>query len=836
VTIQDHRPRVSIVLVNYKGADDTIEALHHLKDVDWPSDRLQLIVVDNDSQDGSEDAIRAAAPFAEVHQAGANTGFAGGCNFGVSRADGEYVGFINSDAKPHPQWIAEAVQAMAADGRIGCVASKVLSWDGQEVDYVDGGLTWFGMAYKLEAGRPDSADYDQPRDVLFGTGAAMFVRTDLFRAVGGFDERFFMFFEDVDLGWRLNLLGHKVRYIPTSIAYHRHHQSIKKFGQFRETFLLERNALMCLYKNLGDELLRTALGGTLIASLRRANAQAEQTKVEMAGGASRLAIGRGDLGTEAAETGELKDRLTSAYAMDDFLRHLPALQQDRRELQDRRRRSDREILPLFRDPLLPVTPLAHYLAVYYSLKDLLGVPQVFHAPRKVIVVTGDMISDKMAGPAIRAWETAKTLAEVCEVRLISITAAQIHRGPGFGVFYGHRDKLREHIDWCDVLVFQGHLLFQNQWIAGTDKIIVTDIYDPIHLEQLEQARDLGETERAAVVGAQTAVLNQQIGRADLLLCASDKQKAFWLGQCAVLGRNNRAIARQYGRFEDFIKVVPFGLGDSKPVQRRHGLRGVIPGIGPDDKVIIWGGGVYSWFDPLTLVRAVALLAPDHPNIRLFFMGLKHPNPGVPEMSIATELRQLSDSLNLTDRHVFFNKGWVPYEDRADVLLDADVGVSTHFEHIETAYSFRTRILDYLWAGLPIVATTGDSFGNVLDQEGIGIGVPPEDVDALAIALATLLYDETAAAKARTEVARFADQFRWSRVLEPLVEFCSQPSRAADLALGAGMPVPVPLQNYKVGLKRDLQLARDYFRAGGPKLLATRVTGRMWKAVSARKGG
>ena len=102
-----------------------------------------------------------------------------------------------------------------------------------------------------------------PRDVLFGTGAALFVRADLFRRVGGFDERFFMFYEDVDLGWRLNLLGHRVRYVPGSLAFHRHHVTMKKFGNFREQYLLERNALLSMYKNYDDESLARALPAAL---------------------------------------------------------------------------------------------------------------------------------------------------------------------------------------------------------------------------------------------------------------------------------------------------------------------------------------------------------------------------------------------------------------------------------------------------------------------------------------------------------------------------------------------------------------------------------------------
>src|SRR4029453_6703359 len=101
------------------------------------------------------------------------------------------------------------------------------------------------------------------------TGAAMVTRTDVYRAVGGLDERFFMFYEDVDFGWRLNLLGRRVRYVPDSVAYHRHHVTMNKFGQWRERYLLERNALKTLYKNLEDATLARVLAPAIALAIRR---------------------------------------------------------------------------------------------------------------------------------------------------------------------------------------------------------------------------------------------------------------------------------------------------------------------------------------------------------------------------------------------------------------------------------------------------------------------------------------------------------------------------------------------------------------------------------------
>ena len=822
---------VSVGLVNYRGADDTITCLQAFDDVDWPRERLELIVVDNDSGDDSVDRIRGAVPSATVIDAGSNTGFAGGCNLGVARATGEYVAFINNDARPHAQWVSEAVAAFETDPAVGSVASKVLDWDGKLIDYVDGSLTWFGMGYKREVERPDSPAFGVPKDVLFGTGAAMFVRAALYREVGGFDERFFMFYEDVDLGWRLNMLGHRVRYVPTSIAYHRHHITMKKFGNFRESYLHERNALMAMYKNYDDVSLAKALPAAMALAVRRSIAR---TGLDASSLDLQRSPGGDDLGTLEVP----KMALTGPFAIDFFVDQLPSLMRSRRELQGLRRRSDRELFPLFREAIEPAYGMPGYLAAHEVLIEAFDIVEHFTARHRILVVTGEPLLDRMAGPAIRAWEIARALAPEHEVRLASTGGAKITH-PDFEVLAAGGPALHELTDWADVIIFQGFLLEAAPWLRGSSKILVADVYDPFHLEQLEQARDLGSEGRATSVRETTRILNEQLRRADFLLCASDKQRDFWLGQLAGQGRINPAVYDEDHSLDALISVVPFGIPEEAPDQTRHAIKGAVAGIGPEDKVILWGGGIYNWFDPLTLIRAIDRLKDGHPDVRLFFMGLKHPNPGVPDMRIAWETQELARELGLTGSHVFFNEGWVPYDQRADYLLDADLGVSTHFQHVETAFSFRTRILDYLWASLPIVATDGDTFGSLIRAHNLGRVVPAQDVDALVGALEEMLYDESAVSEVRANVRAFAGGYQWSSVLEPLVRFCRLPRRAPDLALEPGVAqVPVRGPRRRPSVRQDLALARAYLEAGGVTEVGRRAAGRVRRLAgggAAREG-
>jgi hypothetical protein len=208
------------------------------------------------------------------------------------------------------------------------------------------------------------------------------------------------------------------------------------------------------------------------------------------------------------------------------------------------------------------------------------------------------------------------------------------------------------------------------------------------------------------------------------------------------------------------------------------------------------------------------------------MGMDHPNPLVPAMQMAYRTRALAEDLDLVGTHVFFNEGWVDYEERHNYLLEADVGVSTHLDHVETAFSFRTRILDYLWAGLPVVASDGDGFADVIRLRGLGLVVPPSDVEALEAALYALLADESKRDAHRAAIEEFVPELHWSKVLAPLLAFCRNPARAADLAdprqrLMIGDPLAQAMWGRR-GWKHTVRVAATHLGHGEYKDLVRKV--------------
>jgi glycosyltransferase involved in cell wall biosynthesis len=451
------------------------------------------------------------------------------------------------------------------------------------------------------------------------------------------------------------------------------------------------------------------------------------------------------------------------------------------------------------------------------------------ARRRIAVVTPEPLATGLAGPAIRAWHLAETLGAEFDVELGTTGACERFSSRFRARHVGERE-LRELERWCDVLVFQGGFLHDHPFLRQSGKVLVADVYDPFHLENFEQTRGWDPAERDRTVGRLTEVLNQQLRRGDFFLCASDRQRDFWLGSLAALGRVNPANYDADPTLRALIDVVPFGLPAGPPHKSHPAIRGVVPGIGWDDKVILWAGGVYNWLDPLTLVRAVDRLRHRLPEVRLFFLGLQHPNPNIPEMRVATELRRLAGDLGLVGINVFFNEGWVDYESRADYLLEADVGVSTHLDHVETAYSFRSRILDYLWAGLPVVATGGDSFADLIEAEGMGAAVPPGDEAALEAALEGVLGDDGRAKECRENVARVAPRFAWDVAVEPLTAFCRDPRRAPDLARGRA--VGPPPRSRAGWVSAAPRMVAATYRDGGASLVVRRTAGKVRRVLRA----
>lgn len=443
----------------------------------------------------------------------------------------------------------------------------------------------------------------------------------------------------------------------------------------------------------------------------------------------------------------------------------------------------------------------------------------------------------MAGPAIRCLELARALARsgrVGPVTVASLATAELDDAD-VAVRAVSGAALRGLVAGARSVVVQGDVLGRHPWMAGAALPLVVDAYDPFQLEQLEQARGLGEARRRAVVRDCVRALDRQLGRADFVLCASARQRAMWIGHLGALGRVNPVTYDAAHDLSGLVAVVPFGVPVTAPrAGDRSRLTAAVPGIGADDDVVVWGGGIYDWFDPDTVIRAVGRLAADRPRLRLLFIGTRHPAQAGVGAGAVARARATAEELGLLGRVVHFHHDWVPYAERDLWLASAAVGVSAHHEHLETEFSFRTRIVDYLWCGLPIVTTGGDELSELIGARGVGTPVAAGDVEGFTAALAVLLDDagrRTAVGTAARELAR---DLTWDAAAAPLVEFCAAPRRAPDLLLDAA---DRELLGLRPGPARAGLGARvgATLREGGAGLLARRLVRRIsWLPSSSRR--
>jgi hypothetical protein len=235
--------------------------------------------------------------------------------------------------------------------------------------------------------------------------------------------------------------------------------------------------------------------------------------------------------------------------------------------------------------------------------------------------------------------------------------------------------------------------------------LVVDAYDPGLLETLEQRRGEPFNAQRTWVADASRHLTDALAAADVVLVANDRQRHLIMGMLAASGRLGSRLSAEDPALESFIRCVPFGLPSAPPAVDGRPLRAPFGQLADGAFIAYWGGGLYAWLDPITLIEAVAQ-CPD-PRVSAALLAGPHPTPVVGELPLADVARRRAEELGLVPAGVSFIEHWVPYRERGDWLCDADVGVSLHHRHIETEFSFRTRVLEYLWAGLPVVCTEGD---------------------------------------------------------------------------------------------------------------------------------
>lgn len=325
----------SVIIPNWNGKEllgPCLESLYR-----QAYDDFETILVDNGSTDGSVAFVQENFPQVRIVRFAENRGFSAAVNAGIAASSSVYIALLNNDTLVQPLWLKELIGALDANAEVGSGASKILFFsDPTTVNSAGDEFSWCGVAYQRRLARGDADLFNSSTFVFSACAAAAIYRRELFEKIGLFDERFFAYHEDVDLGFRSQLAGYRCLFVPTAIVHHRHRATSSRTPS-RWFYLRERNKHFVVIKNLPGKILLLCLPLFLVQELC--------TFFE--------AVWQGHLG---------------AYlkAHRDLWNYLPQMLRERRVIQTCRVVDDAYVLGLmrFREPLsIALNSLGTFLAI-----------------------------------------------------------------------------------------------------------------------------------------------------------------------------------------------------------------------------------------------------------------------------------------------------------------------------------------------------------------------------------------------------------------------------------------------------------------------------------------
>ena len=267
--------KVSVVIPSWNGRAHLEECLPALAAQRSPGVPWEILVLDNGSGDDTAAWLRRHHPRVRLIESASNVGFAAGANRLAAAAAGEAIALLNNDTRPEPGWLGEMVEALgSAPDDVAAVSGLILDWEGERLDFGRGVMTFDGHGFQLDFRRPLAAvRVPADREELpFPCGGNVILRRAALREVAGFDEDYFAYLEDVDLGWRLWAAGKRVVFARRGVVHHRSAATSRLLGVFNRGFLFERNAFLTVFKNYEAGLWERVMPAILVTLLARTSA------------------------------------------------------------------------------------------------------------------------------------------------------------------------------------------------------------------------------------------------------------------------------------------------------------------------------------------------------------------------------------------------------------------------------------------------------------------------------------------------------------------------------------------------------------------------------------
>ncbi|MFC1848592.1 glycosyltransferase family 4 protein [candidate division CSSED10-310 bacterium] len=383
--------------------------------------------------------------------------------------------------------------------------------------------------------------------------------------------------------------------------------------------------------------------------------------------------------------------------------------------------------------------------------------------KKIALICSEPIRQRMGGIGIRFVEFARQLLK-CGFQLVFIcpeldSSAELLLS-GVELHRFSQNSLLQQLQECSCAIAQGQLA--NNLVLGVpDLPSVIDLYDPWLVENFQYFDVLGYVP----YGNDHTSWRLQMSRGDFFLCSSEEQRLFYLGFLTALGRVHPELEKRDPDFQSLITPVPFGVPDVLPPYQP-----LIPRSRTTEKRLLFGG-LYDWYDPWTLLYSLEQLG----DLDWTLLFMKNPNPETTPQQLFQEVENWAHSKGYHSSKIQF-LDWVPAERRYDLFRDVDVLVAPHLLNIETRLSFRTRILEALAAGCAVITTDTGLLSRLIKEHSAGWVVPEKDVSILNRTIRQVLTDQGLVLSRKKNAQHLAQSFHWSRTMEPLIKFCTDPRR------------------------------------------------------------
>lgn len=378
----------------------------------------------------------------------------------------------------------------------------------------------------------------------------------------------------------------------------------------------------------------------------------------------------------------------------------------------------------------------------------------------------------MAGPSIRTLALAHELSKICPVDVIF--DGEIPDNRAGDINYISRDSVEpgsEFFNRYRAALVPPLVAMTFPEILDSDIPIAVDLFDPVIWENLELYRSLPVSDRNFHHERHLAALHAGLLRGDYFLAAGNRQQDLFTGALMALNRVNPSTWQPGVGIEQLVGLVPFGLPDEPPPDAKNlPLPENFKTAGP---LVVWGGGMWDWLKPEILVKAWPEILAKFPDAKLAFPGTKHPNPHVPAMESVKRVKELAGKLGISESIIFSD--WLSRDEYLGLLARADVGVSAHGPGLESRYAVRTRFLDAIWVGLPMVVSGGDEYSYYMDKYSIGYVIDPScESPAIGFSEGIIKVLENGEEIFTVGFESARRDLIWEKMARPIIEWAKSP--------------------------------------------------------------